>query len=152
MDTVITDGARHFDNVGMKGWVTQSAVSHITTLAYNHRGNGTVERCVRFVLQLLRRQKYAHLNLRRWDLVSEVERPMNFSCNGEMGMMSSQAWDGGHVVWNNLRRKREAKDKIRRQRDKLAYFDMGDGIMSLQKKMAINSRSYRQNGRGTPPF
>lgn len=60
---LVADGAKHFKNVDVKRWVEAGGVTHIKTLAYDHQVNGIVERCIRSVLQLLRRQQSAHLQI-----------------------------------------------------------------------------------------
>lgn len=61
IQTVITDRAKHFINADMRRWVETKGVKHIKTLAYDHRSNRRVERCVHSVLQMLRKQQSAHL-------------------------------------------------------------------------------------------
>lgn len=72
------------------------------TLIYDHRSNGTVERSVRIVLELLRRHQSAHLGLKRWTLIHEVEKQVNFSFNKEIKLMSLQAWDGGPSILEKI--------------------------------------------------
>lgn len=105
--TLITDGARHFNNTEKKKWVQLRGINHVNTLASDHHNIEMVERCVRYVLQLLRRQQSAQLGRNWWELIPEVEKQMNFSFNREIAMMPKQAKDGGLAVGAAIKRGRE---------------------------------------------
>lgn len=74
VDTLIIDGAKHFDNAKVKRWVIQKGVEHIKTLSYDHGTNAIEGRSAKSILQLLRKQQSAHLDMKWWDLLSEVEK------------------------------------------------------------------------------
>lgn len=42
-ETIVNDGAKHFDNTKLKRWVTKRGVHHVKTLGYGHIVNGTLE-------------------------------------------------------------------------------------------------------------
>lgn len=106
---MVIDGAKQIDNFDVKRWVNLLKVTYIKTLDYDHKGNMTIEKSIRSIWQLFRRQLFAHLHLKWWDLTLEVGKQMNFTYNREIVMMPRKAWDGGPDCWERIKKRRELR-------------------------------------------
>lgn len=75
-NTLLTDGAKPFNNVEMRRWVEDRGADHIKILAYDHCRTKTLEQCVCSVLQLSKKQQSANLGVKWWDLIPKVEKKL----------------------------------------------------------------------------
>lgn len=56
-------------------------------------------------MQLCKKQKIAHLNLKWWEVIPEVQKKINFSYNKEIGMMQGEESDGGLVIYDRIKKR-----------------------------------------------
>lgn len=56
IDMLVTNKRTHFESSLMEGWCRNNQVEQTFTMEYNHHSNGLVERCNRFVSEMLHKK------------------------------------------------------------------------------------------------